>query len=324
MVFSTKSGDADQNNADIYIDIDEMLRLRHSAKDLSLARNKKSVALVDGDSRTQFRGRGMEFAEVRPYQPGDDIRNIDWRVTARTQTTYTKLFQEERERPVYLLVDQRASMFFGSENQFKSTMAARLAAIIGWTAMANNDRIGALIFSDTEQTDSKARRGKHAVLNLIHHLQQYNHALQSPIANERQHHMIDMLQDIRRVAKPGSAIFVISDFHDFTEACAEPLSMLARHSDVTCIQVFDGLEKSLPPIGQLTISNGQQKLTVSGSSASFSQSFTQSFEATQSILRKACTNTACAFALAPVTQHAVTLAQDLFTHKRQHSARRSS
>ncbi|VUD48715.1 hypothetical protein TDB9533_01289 [Thalassocella blandensis] len=323
MALMGKRNTRQNSDEGVYTSVDSLLRLRHVAKDLSLDRRKKSTALVDGDSRTHFRGRGMEFAEVRPYQPGDDIRNIDWRVTARTQTTYTKLFQEERERPVYILVDQRAPMFFGSETQFKSVMAARIAAIIGWTALQNNDRIGGLVFSDTEQTDSKARRGKHAMLSLIHQLHTYNTQLTSPVVQKRSNSMIDMLHDLRRVSKPGSAVFIISDFHDFDTHCAEPLSILSRHSDVTCIHVYDKLESALPRQGNLTISDGQHKLTLSSQSLAFTQAFSKSFDDACMTLRKACTNSACAYATTTVGYSAEALAQDLFTHKRRRTTKNS-
>jgi len=131
----------------IVVDAATLIGLRKTAKEMSLNTRLKSRSSIDGSSRSALRGRGMEFSEVRHYQPGDDIRNIDWRVTARTQETYTKLFQEEKERPVYLLVDQRQPMFFGSKLQFKSVLAAKAAAAIAWTAFANRDRLGAIIWS---------------------------------------------------------------------------------------------------------------------------------------------------------------------------------
>lgn len=334
-----------------YTNIEALLSLRYIAKDLSLQTRKKSVAMMDGDSRTSFRGRGMEFSEVRPYQAGDDIRNIDWRVTARTQKPYTKLFQEERERPVYILVDQRAPMFFGSVNEFKSVHAAKLAAIIGWTALANNDRIGALIFSDCERTDSRARRGKHAVLELLHQLFAYNQKLTSPVYSaenitddttqrtmqERveqakqyapfsedqsgrkktveRNTLESMIKNLRRVAKPGSAVFIISDFHDFTDSCSEPLSMLARHTDTTMVQIFDTLEQVLPLDKSLSLSNGGQRLNIAGQSREFSEAFTQSFEQNRCNIRQACNKTGVSFTSISTADTIEDVAADLFTSR---------
>ncbi len=307
------------NNESVYVSVDSMLKLRHLAKDLSLETNKKSSALMDGDSRTSFRGRGMEFAEVRPYQFGDDIRNIDWRVTARTQKPYTKLFQEERERPVYLIVDQRAPMFFGSQTQFKSAFAAKLAATIAWAALQNNDRIGALIFSDTDQTDSRARRSKHVTLSIIHQLVEFNHRLQSPIAGERTNHLVDMLNDMRRVAKPGSSVYLISDFHDFDEKCQEPLSLMARHNDVMFIHIFDELERQLPINHFLSISNGERKIDISGQSKNFEMSFSKSFNDTCYDIRKVCNQSGISFASLAVNQHLSDVILDLFKTRKMNT-----
>lgn len=300
----------------VYVAVDTLLKLRHIAKDLNLETRKKSVALMDGDSRTSFRGRGMEFSEVRRYQSGDDVRNIDWRVTARTQKPYTKLFQEERERPVYILVDQRSPMFFGSQQQFKSVFACKLAAVIAWTAMQHNDRIGALIFSDQQQTDSKPRRGKHAALSVIHQLCEYNHLLQTPFASATQQSLHEMLNDIRRVAKPGSNVYIISDCHDFDRNCQEPLSVLAKHCDVSVFQVFDELERSLPGQGFLTISDGASKLNLSGQSQQFVEKFTDTFDAHRFEIRKACNQAGVKFASLPAASAITDVSQDLFSSRR--------
>ena len=266
------------NASGVYTHVEELLKLRHLSKDLTLDTRKKSAAILDGEAKTHFRGgRGMDFAEVRPYQAGDDVRNIDWRVTARTQKPYTKLFQEERERPIFLLVDQRASMFFGSRGQFKSVLAAKLAAVIGWTALANNDRIGALVFSDNDQTDARARRGKHAQLNLLHNLQQYNERLTHPFVPHTENTIGFMLRELRRVAKPGSSVFIMSDFHDYGESCQEPLALLARHTDVTLLKISDPLEEQLPLGKNLVVSNGEMKTSLANASNQFAKDFQLSF-----------------------------------------------
>lgn len=295
----------------VYVSVDNLLSLRHLAKDISLQTNKKSIALLDGSSRSSFRGRGMEFAEVRPYQAGDDIRNIDWRVTARTQKPYTKLFQEERERPVYLVVDQRSPMFFGSKKQFKSVFAAKLATVLAWAAMQNNDRIGALIFSDQDQTDSRARRGKHAALSLIHELVDFNHQLATPNATSK-NTMAEMLQDIRRVAKPGSAVFILSDFHDFSDDCAEPLAVLARHCSVTAMHIYDPLEKQLPSQHFLTITDGKQRLNIAGQTKDFSQRYENNFSSLLTQLKQVLNQYGVNFASLSVEESLTGIVKDLF------------
>ncbi|MBX2857340.1 MAG: DUF58 domain-containing protein [Cellvibrionaceae bacterium] len=273
----------------VYTNVEELLQLRHLAKDISLVPRKKSSAAMDGDAFSRSRGRGMEFAEVRAYQPGDDVRNIDWRVTARTQKPYTKLFQEEKERPVFLVVDQRSPMFFGSQNVFKSVYAAQIAAILAWSANQNNDRIGAMVFGDNEHNDLRAKRGKHAVLGLLNKLQMFNGRLQSP-NQPSEYTCTDIINDVRRVAKPGSSVFIISDFHDFEPDSEKPLSLLSRHSDTHLVKVFDPLERQLPG-SQISVSNGSQRLKILAGSKDLYRRFHEAFEQHEHFIRKACSNT---------------------------------
>jgi len=312
-----------KDSSGAYVSVDELLQLRHLAKDMTLEANKRSTAIVDGESRTSIRGRGMEFAEVRPYQVGDDIRNIDWRVTARTQKPYTKLFQEEKERPVYILVDQRSPMFFGSEKQFKSVLATKVAAVIAWAALNNNDRIGAMVFSDNEQTDSRARRGKHAVLAMLHQLFSFNQQLRSPAASNISNTLVDMLNDLRRVAKPGSAVYIISDFHDFNDACKEPLSVLARHTDVSVFHVYDMLERQLPIAHALSISDGVEKLKIAGQPDNFQHAFTQLFDKTRDAVATAAMHAGVSFASLSTGKDLSNLVRDVFASRKSKRGGRS-
>lgn len=271
-----------------YTDITALLALRFAAQELSLVSPRNSQANLSGGSRTRFRGRGMEFEEVRVYQAGDDIRSIDWRVTARTQVPHTKLFREERERPTFIVADQRANLFFGSQRCFKSVLCARLAALVGWAALANSDRVGALVFGNDAHSDIRPRRSKHAVLELIHQLHQYNSALSSPLIRHRHVTLASMLEDTRRLAKPGSAVFFISDFQDFDAACEEQLYLLARHTDVTLFHVSDPLEKVLPNRGLLTISDGQNHTQLAAGDNSLRRDYERQFQNRFAHLQQCC------------------------------------
>jgi uncharacterized protein (DUF58 family) len=256
-----------------YTDLSSLLKVRFAAQDLRLFVPRPVKSLLSGAERTRFRGRGMDFEEVRLYQAGDDVRSIDWRVTARTQVPHTKVYREERERPVFVLIDQRSPMFFGSQRCFKSVLAAHLGANLAWAALSNGDRVGGFIFGDSQQRDIRPRRSKHAVLELFHHIQLFNHELRSPIAplNSKKLHAI--LTDTRRIAKPGCALFIISDFHDYDDACEQQLFELARHTDVSLIHVHDPLEKELASNTRLTVSNGESRLQLPTDENAFQQAF---------------------------------------------------
>ncbi|MGH1469913.1 MAG: DUF58 domain-containing protein [Cellvibrionaceae bacterium] len=274
-----------------------LLQLRFIAKGLKLSPNKESRASLSGSARTRFRGRGMEFEEVRIYQPGDDIRTIDWRVTARTQTPHTKIFREEKERPTFLAVDQRSSLFFGTQRCFKSVLAAHIASIIGWASLENNDRVGGLIFGDNGHTDIRPRRSKHAVLELIHHINDYNHALKNAFAKKQHNNTVTtltILEDVKRIAKPGSAVFIISDFHDYSSQCNEILYLLSRHCDITLIQVVDPLEKNLSTLnhssGLLDVTDGEKKLQIAGRDKILQTQYRQRFKERQNAIIQQCKN----------------------------------
>jgi len=206
----------------------------------------------------------MEFEEVRHYQPGDDVRSIDWKVSARIGGTYTKLFCEERERPCHILVDQRRSHFFGSATQFKSVLAAEVAAALAWAALAGGDRIGGQVLGDTSERDSRARRNTQAVLRLIHDIHDLNHALcktpSSPdeeISNSDAQSLTNSLEECARITRPGTSIYVISDFHDFGQSAVKALTTLGKHTDITLIQISDPMELEMPLLGNIAISDGQ-------------------------------------------------------------------
>ena len=196
-----------------------------------------------GGYLSRFKGRGMEFDEVRLYQPGDDIRSIDWRVTARSGKTHTKLYREERERPVFISVDYRAAMQFATRGVFKSVQAAKLAALIAWLAQNNGDRVGGQIFSDTACLELKPQNGKHAVLRFFNALVNFNFAQQQSFSFEH------VLSRLTQHARPGSLVYMISDFRGFNHKARNHFTKLARHCDVVLILINDPLEAGLPEKG---------------------------------------------------------------------------
>jgi len=269
----------DLNPKGAYSELSHLLRLRFAGQELKLTIKRPVKSQLNGAERTRVRGRGMDFEEVRLYQPGDDVRSIDWRVTARTQVPHTKLYREERERPVFVVADQRASLFFGSRQCFKSVLANHIAANLAWAALTNGDRIGGLVFGDRRQRDIRPRRSKHAVLELLHQLQEFNRELTSPIAPIDGQTLAMVLADVRRIARPGSSVFIVSDFYDYDARCEQQLFELARHTEVSLIHVYDPLEQQLHTNSRLTVSNGQTRLQLPTDEASFQQAYETAFGA---------------------------------------------
>ena len=221
-------------------------------------------SLQTGAYVSHFRGRGMEFDESRPYQPGDDPRSIDWRVTARSTTAYTKLFREERERPVLVVVDLRANMHFATRGCFKSVNASRAAALLSWAAHHRGDRLGGLIFGDTTHRELKPRLGRQAALRYVHQLAEHpdwgNRFLAQNGDGEAP--LVQAMSSLRRVARPGSLVVVLSDFLGFSRAAQSYLSSVARHNEVLAVFLNDPLERRLPPPGRYRIVSDENELAI--------------------------------------------------------------
>jgi len=201
---------------------------------------------------------------VRCYQQGDDVRSIDWRVTARQGKPHTKLFQEERERAVLLAVDYRRPMFFATRGSFKAVQASKLAALLAWRSLQQGDRVGAFLFSEERQCELRPQLGKAGVLNLLRQMVA-DPAWQRPLHHpfEPQQRLAQTLMRLRRVARPGSLILLLSDFSQWDEQVEKQLSLLSRHNDLGLIFCHDPLEAELPPAGSYRVSDGRNDLTMS-------------------------------------------------------------
>ncbi len=242
-----------------YVLLDELIALRFPATQLKLGRRNRALQKLAGPIKSNFRGRGIDFEEVRSYQPGDDIRTIDWRVTARTGSAHTKLFREERERPVLVVIDQRSCMFFGSSHCFKSVLAGQVASLLAWSALHGGDRVGGLVFNDHGHQEIRPRRSRKTVLALLSQLATYNQAL--PLdAMDVQDSFAHMLSNLRRIARPGSSLFLISDFRGASqERAREHLFELAKHTELTAVACADPLESVLPRAGTYAVTNGVER-----------------------------------------------------------------
>jgi uncharacterized protein (DUF58 family) len=221
-------------------------------------------SLQTGAYVSHFRGRGMEFDESRPYQPGDDPRSIDWRVTARSTTAYTKLFREERERPVLIAVDLRANMHFATRGCFKSVNASRAAALLSWAAHHRGDRLGGLIFGDKVHRELKPRLGRQAALRFVHQLAEHpDWATRTRSVDDDGEAQLTMaLAALRRVTRPGSLVVVLSDFVGLSTAGQSYLSSVARHNEVLAVQLHDPFERELPPPGRYRLVSADNELAI--------------------------------------------------------------
>lgn len=239
----------------------ELLHYQNKTALIDLSARKNIHGQMSGNYLSRSKGRGMEFDEVRHYQTGDDIRAIDWRVTARTGKTHTKLFREELERPVLIATDLSASMHFGSQLLFKSVQAAHLAALVAWHAKNRGDRLGGIVFNQHEHLELKPRSRKEGVLHYLHaltamHLSQQEYQQKHQAVNEndlKDNYFKDNCARIRQVAKPGSLVYLITDAQQIKaknspqqQDALRHLTHISQHCELVVCLIDDPLEQALP------------------------------------------------------------------------------
>ncbi|MEP1595384.1 MAG: DUF58 domain-containing protein, partial [Halieaceae bacterium] len=267
-----------------HVQLADLIALRFPARQLRITRKNRALSVLAGPNKSNFRGRGIDFEEVRSYQPGDDIRTIDWRVTARTGNAHTKLFREERERPVLVVVDQRNSMFFGSSHCFKSVLAAQLASLFAWSALDNGERVGGLVFNNAGHREIRPKRSRKNVLALLSQIDSYNQELPMD-ATEDAPDFADMLANLRRIARPGSSLFIVSDFRGASDGHAqEHLYQLAQHAEITAVSCSDPLEQNLPKAGRYVVTDGQERSELSTNDRRLRQAYQSDWEAREQAL----------------------------------------
>ena len=294
MLFNKKAEATNQlRNELVSVSLKTLIDLAKQATRINLhhAQNRSQQS---GGYVSRFKGRGMEFDETRLYQPGDDIRSIDWRVTARTGKTHTKVFREERERPVFISVDDRLTMQFATRGVFKSVLAAKLAGLLAWAAEYHGDRIGGQIFSELECRELKPQNGRHAVLrflsaivgktNLTSSINELGTTALPKITLEQ------VLARLAQHARPGSLVYVISDFRGINEQTETYLAKLAQHCEVVLIFIYDPLESSLPTKGRYRFTNNERDVVIDTSDEqrlkNFQQLFTLRLQRIESLAKK--------------------------------------
>ncbi|MGZ5008507.1 MAG: DUF58 domain-containing protein [Methylobacter sp.] len=259
MIFARQSDSAKVSAGELVsVSLKTLIDLAGPAAGLNL-KHSAIRAGQSGGYLSRFKGRGMEFEEARTYQPGDDIRSIDWRVTARTGETHTKVFREERERPVFISVDDRPAMHFATRGVFKSVLAAKLAGLLAWAAQHHGDRIGGQLFTDIVCRELKPQNGKHAVLRFLNAIVNRGGLVTeaAPTITLEQ-----VLARLMQHARPGSLVYIISDFRGINDQVETYLAKLSRHCEVVLIFVYDPLESHLPEKGRYRFTDDKRDVVI--------------------------------------------------------------
>jgi uncharacterized protein (DUF58 family) len=236
----------------LYSSLKDLVEFRFHVKQKKLNHQQDVIIPETGSHLAIKKGRGMTFSEVRQYQPGDDIRHIDWKVTARIQKPHTKMFVEENERPTVVVMEQTPNLFFGSKTRLKTAQVLNIGAVLSWVSLTHNERVGGICFNHRQHVWVAPKRDQHTVLNLLQQSVEQQSQVQTPKAPDTQA-WPDALTQLIKVNKPGNKIFLIGDMMQLAKYAKPQLGKLKKNADITAIHIYDDLEKQLPSLGWLNM-----------------------------------------------------------------------
>jgi uncharacterized protein (DUF58 family) len=272
--------EAEDKMPGVYIDLDGLIALEHRGRKVSFLPHQPVHSLLSGRFASRMRGRGLNFEEIRDYRAGDDVRSIDWKVTARLQKPHVRVFNEERDRQALLVVDQRVSMFFGSRFAMKSVTAAEAAAIGAWRVLGVGDRVGAIVFNDRGLVEIKPRRSRATVLQILSAIASRNQELGVGRGIAAAPDMLNTaLAQATRRALHDASVIVISDFDGADDATRKMIGAMTRHNDVVALLVHDPLQSDLPASASMTVTDGELQIELEVGRASVRKSIAEATEA---------------------------------------------
>lgn len=271
----------------VYTNLAELTRLRYDAHGFSYLPKQPVTSVLSGRKRSRLRGRGLDFDEIRHYRPGDDIRNMDWRVTRRAGSPYVRVYTEERDRPVWVLVDQTRSMFFGSKRQMKSVTAAEAAALSAWRVIGVADRVGFVLLGDEAIKVLKPTRAAGKVMQGLKQLADINQSLAAQRAGRTTTTLAGALKQLAANIGHDGLVIIISDFGGWNDQCFETLKQIRKNNDAIAVLVSDPLERNLSEAGNLVVSDGKYQLALGTRDQSARDKFAEQFTASTAALNEA-------------------------------------
>jgi uncharacterized protein (DUF58 family) len=271
----------------VYADLDELIRLQYKAQGFSFLPRQPIHSILSGRHASRLRGRGLNFEEIRGYLPGDDIRNMDWKVTARMQKPHVRVYTEERDRPVLLLIDQRITMFFGSQQCMKSVTAAEIAALSAWRVISVGDRVGAIVFDDKDMKIIPPQRSRQQVIRILQAVVEKNHRLALGKKIRPNPNMINkVMERVLRLAKHDFLICSIGDGSGVNEDTVRLATAVTAHNDMLACFIYDPLESDLPDMGRIVVSEEELQLEINTSDKTLRKQFSDDFTNRRSWIQK--------------------------------------
>ena len=270
---------ANQSGNGLFVTVEELVQQRRYAYHWQNSNLNKFTSHNVGDVKSIFKGRGIEFEEIRAYEFGDDVRDIDWRVTARKQKPYTKIYAEEKDREIYVILDISPQMLFGTKKELKSVTAAKTAARIAWWCVKNKDRFGCVVNDGNEAILLKAQNSQANLSMIFKKISDVSkNILNAPDNSKKTATLKQSIGLLEHVIRHKAIVFIISDFADFSDETKKLLVMLGKKARVTCVNVFDVIEKCPPVASEYMVQQGNQKLVFSSREGIFRKEYVKYFE----------------------------------------------
>lgn len=263
-----------QFSESIYASKEQLLELKKKAQLFSMGKSKLLVDVGFGEHKSPFKTKGLDFQEVRVYQPGDDIRLIDWKITAKHNKPYTKLYTDEKERQVFILADMRSHMKFATRGVFKSALVAKCAAFLSFLAENKKDKLGFCVVGDDNLECALPQSGKETLSSLLEALSLMGQIENSSLENIS---LAQALSKSEKFIKRGAHLFILSDFSDFNEEVSSCIKRISKKATCSLIHVYDILEKSFPK-GFFSISDGEEFSLIDADNRDFQKKYAQEFE----------------------------------------------
>jgi len=272
----------------VTITLEELIQLKADARGFSFLPRQPVTSLLAGRHASRLRGRGLAFEELRHYSQGDDVRTIDWKATARLRSPHVRVYSEERERPVLLVVDQRRPMFFGSGRAMKSVTAAELAALGAWRVLRTRDRVGGIVFNEAEIVDIRPHRSETQVLRMLHEVVRLNQALAAKEPVSGAITLNHALEAALRRANHDHLVVLISDFDGADEETQRLATLIAAHNDMLAVAIYDPLGAALQPQPGMFVEVGGERVPMpleAGFPAAFQRAFSRRLDEWTEIFR---------------------------------------
>ena len=296
MIFNRKAKPQDEKRG-LYAKLDELIEQKKYLPYINCRQNR-ITSYQAGDIRSAFKGRGMELEEVRAYEFGDDVRDIDWRVTARKGGTYTKIYSEEKDREVYVVLDLSPRMLFGTKKELKSVSASKLAALLGWQSLANKDRFGLVLFDGYRTEIYKPKNNPKSLMAILKAVSDKSLSMLSNIKEDNispTKSLSDPLQYLQYNLKSKAIVFIISDFYDFDDNVRKSLVSLTRKGRVYCANIYDVIEEIPPESGEYMVEYNKEKLIFDSNPDSFKDIYYHYFAARRKGLERFCDRFGCQY-----------------------------